>query len=77
MDKLYEALAVLKQAGMTLIIIEQDVGRALALADHAYVLEHGVFGPSGTPGKIAADPRLRHARPSHGRSGDGFRKARR
>ena len=60
MDKLYGALAVLKQAGMTLIIIEQDVDRALALADHAYVLEHGVFGLSGTPGKIAADPRLRH-----------------
>ena len=60
MDKLYEALAVLKQAGMTLIIIEQDVDRALALADHAYVLEHGMFGLSGTPGKIAADPRLRH-----------------
>jgi ABC-type branched-subunit amino acid transport system ATPase component len=60
MDKLYEALAVLKQAGMTLIIIEQDVDRALALADHAYVLEHGVFGLSGAPSKIAADPRLRH-----------------
>ena len=60
MDKLYDALAVLKQAGMTLIIIEQDVDRALALADHAYVLEHGVFGLSGAPGQIAADPRLRH-----------------
>jgi len=60
MDKLYEALAVLKQAGMTLIIIEQDVDRALALADHAYVLEHGVFGLSGAPSQIAADPRLRH-----------------
>jgi branched-chain amino acid transport system ATP-binding protein len=60
MDKLYEALAVLKEAGMTLIIIEQDVDRALGLADHAYVLEHGVFGLSGTPGNIAADPRLRH-----------------
>jgi branched-chain amino acid transport system ATP-binding protein len=60
MDKLYEALAVLKQAGMTLIIIEQDVDRALTLADHAYVLEHGAFGLSGAPSKIAADPRLRH-----------------
>ena len=47
MDKLYEALVILKQAGMTLIIIEQDVDRALALADYAYVLEHGVFGLSG------------------------------
>ena len=60
MDKLYEALAVLKQAGMTLIIIEQDVDRALALADHACVLEHGVIGLSGVPSRIAADPRLRH-----------------
>ncbi|MGB9117330.1 ATP-binding cassette domain-containing protein [Bradyrhizobium sp.] len=60
MDKLYEALAVLKQAGMTLIIIEQNVDRALALADHAYVLEHGMFGLSGAPSEIAADPRLRH-----------------
>jgi len=60
MDKLYAALAILKQAGMTLIIIEQDVDRALALADRAYVLEHGVFGLSGSPSTIAADPRLRH-----------------
>jgi branched-chain amino acid transport system ATP-binding protein len=60
MDRLYEALVVLKHAGMTLIVIEQDVDRALALADYAYVLEHGVFGLSGKPRQIAADPRLRH-----------------
>jgi ABC-type branched-subunit amino acid transport system ATPase component len=60
MDKLYEALALLKQARMTLIVIEQDVDRALALADYAYVLEHGVFGLSGSPRQIASDPRLRH-----------------
>jgi ABC-type branched-subunit amino acid transport system ATPase component len=60
MDKLYEALALLKKARMTLIVIEQDVDRALALADHAYVLEHGTVALSGTPSQIAADPRLRH-----------------
>ena len=60
MDKLYEALALLKKARMTLIVIEQDVDRALALADHAYVLEHGTIALSGTPHQIAADPRLRH-----------------
>jgi ABC-type branched-subunit amino acid transport system ATPase component len=57
MDKLYEALALLKEAR---IVIEQDVDRALALADHAYVLEQGVFALSGSPHEIAADPRLRH-----------------
>ena len=60
MDKLYEALAALKQARMTLIVIEQDVDRALALVDYAYVLEHGVFGLSGRPREIAANPMLRH-----------------
>jgi ABC-type branched-subunit amino acid transport system ATPase component len=60
MDKLYQALALLKQAGMTLIVIEQDVDRALALVDYAYVLEHGVFALSGEPNTIVADPRLRN-----------------
>jgi ABC-type branched-subunit amino acid transport system ATPase component len=60
MDKLYEALTLLKQAGMTLIVIEQDVDRALALVDYAYVLEHGVVALAGAPKTVAADPRLRH-----------------
>ncbi len=60
MDKLYEALVMLKQAGVTLIVIEQDVDRALSLVDFAYVLEHGRFGLSGKPADIVADPRLRH-----------------
>lgn len=59
MDKLYEALALLKQAQMTLIVIEQDVDRALNLADYAYVLEQGRIALSGTPQQITADPRLR------------------
>ena len=60
MDKLYETLALMKQARMTLIVIEQDVDRALALADRAYVLEHGAFGLSGTAAEIADNPLLRH-----------------
>jgi branched-chain amino acid transport system ATP-binding protein len=60
MDRLYEALATLKQAGMTMIVIEQDVDRALSLVDYAYVLEHGTFGLAGRPEEIAANPLLRH-----------------
>jgi ABC-type branched-subunit amino acid transport system ATPase component len=60
MDRLYEALRLLKKQNMTLIIIEQDIDRALAVADHAYVLEHGQFGLSGSPDRVSSDPRLRH-----------------
>jgi ABC-type branched-subunit amino acid transport system ATPase component len=60
MDRLYEALRLLKKLNMTLIIIEQDIDRALAVADYAYVLEHGQFGLSGCPAQVSNDPRLRH-----------------
>jgi branched-chain amino acid transport system ATP-binding protein len=60
MDKLYETLALLKESGVTLIVIEQDVDRALALVDRAYVMEHGAFGLSGKAAEIAANPLLRH-----------------
>lgn len=53
-------LALLKQARMTLIVIEQDIERALALADRAHVLEQGRFALTGTPREIASDQRLRH-----------------
>jgi branched-chain amino acid transport system ATP-binding protein len=42
-DRLYEALLRLRASGITMIVIEQDVDRALALAQHAYVLERGKF----------------------------------
>ena len=40
-DKLYEALAALKRDGRAMLIVEQDVGRALAFADRAYCLREG------------------------------------
>jgi branched-chain amino acid transport system ATP-binding protein len=60
MDRLYAALAELKVAGLTMLIVEQDVERALALADHVHVMEHGQFALSGTARSIRDDPRLRH-----------------
>lgn len=60
MDRLYEALKLLKNARIILIIIEQDIDRALALADHAYVLEHGTIGLSGRPDEVRNDARLKH-----------------
>jgi branched-chain amino acid transport system ATP-binding protein len=60
MDRLYEALAALKASGLTMLVVEQDVERALALADRAHVLERGRFALSGAPGAIRSDARLRH-----------------
>ncbi len=60
MDRLYDALASLRRAGLTMLIVEQDIGRALEIADRAYVLEHGVIALEGPAGAVRADPRLRH-----------------
>jgi branched-chain amino acid transport system ATP-binding protein len=60
MDRLYQALGELKAAGLTMFIVEQDVERALELADEVHVMEHGAFALSGTAKSIREDPRLRH-----------------
>lgn len=60
MDRLYLALRDLKASGMTMLIVEQDVERALDLADYVHVMEHGRFALSGTVDSIRKDPRLRH-----------------
>ena len=60
MDRLYEALSQLRAAGLTMLIVEQDVERALDLADHVHVMEHGRFALSGSAKAIREDPRLRH-----------------
>ena len=40
-DEVYDALGRLREAGTSLLIVEQQVGHALALCDRAVVLDHG------------------------------------
>ncbi len=47
--QIYEVLPVVRAAGVTILIVEQNVKEVLRLADRAYVLENGrvvLFGPS-------------------------------
>jgi ABC-type branched-subunit amino acid transport system ATPase component len=60
MDQLYAALAALRDAGLTLLIVEQDVQRALDLADEVHVMEHGRIALSGTAAQVRENPVLRH-----------------
>ena len=59
LDQLYAVLGALKSQGLAMLIVEQDVQRALALADRVYVLEHGEVALAGTPAAIQSDPKLR------------------
>lgn len=59
--ELFAALDRLRREGMTLLLVDQMAGLALALADRAYVIEGGRIVAQGTAAEIAADGALAQA----------------
>ena len=51
-QEVFNIIAQLKQAGITLLLVEQFAKRALAVADYAYVMEHGQIAVAGTPAEL-------------------------
>jgi branched-chain amino acid transport system ATP-binding protein len=49
----------LKAEGIAVLVIEQNVESALAIADRAYVMNHGVIVHEGPAGALRDDPALR------------------
>jgi branched-chain amino acid transport system ATP-binding protein len=57
-DMLRDKVAELKAQGLTILLAEQRVDFALALADRVYVLEKGAIRYSGTAAELRADKAL-------------------
>ena len=57
----YEALGVLRERGLTVLVAEQQVPLAMAFSDRGYVLENGRFRTEGTSAELAQDPEVRRA----------------
>jgi branched-chain amino acid transport system ATP-binding protein len=55
-NEVFHVLAELRDSGMTILLVEQNVRRALALAHRAYILSHGVFIATGDAASMADDP---------------------
>ena len=60
-QKIFEAVATIIHAGVTILLVEQNVRRALALAHRACVLENGRLVLAGPARDLAADDRLKKA----------------
>ena len=60
-DTVYETLTGLREEGMTLLLVEQSLERALAVADRLYVLRDGRVRLSGAGAELAAGERLEAA----------------
>ena len=55
-QQLFELVAGFPQRGTSVLLVEQFVGKALAVASRAYVLEKGVVRYAGDAATLAADP---------------------
>lgn len=58
-EELYAALGKLRQRGLTILLVEQDVHTALDFADRAYVLENGAIALAGSAAALREDPHVR------------------
>ena len=60
-EEMLRAIVGLKQKGLTILLVEQNVAASLRIADHAYVLENGRIVISGTGTDLLDDDRVRRA----------------
>jgi branched-chain amino acid transport system ATP-binding protein len=65
--EVFRVLAELRDSGMTILIVEQNVRSALSLAHRAYVLNQGVFTASGSAAEMAGDPAIVAGYLGHGK----------
>jgi branched-chain amino acid transport system ATP-binding protein len=59
--QLLTTLKQLKEAGLTILLVEQNVHLALALSDYAYVVAEGRIFMEGLPAELTAKPEIRRA----------------
>lgn len=60
-ERLGEALREINEAGLTILLVEQDVMTAFEIARHAVVIEVGRSTTAGSTADLGEDPRIRAA----------------
>ena len=57
-DQIFQMIARLKDSGVTIVLVEQNVAKALSVADRAYVMRLGQVAAAGTAAEIGAQTDL-------------------
>ena len=60
-EEIFRIVKMLKEAGVTILMVEQNARAALAIADHAYVLETGRATIDGVGADLLANDEVRRA----------------
>ncbi len=55
---LFESLGVIRESGVALLVVEQNIRTSLTAADRGYVLERGTVVRSGLASELLADPHI-------------------
>ncbi|MGZ5909733.1 MAG: ABC transporter ATP-binding protein [Reyranella sp.] len=60
-DDMFEIIARVREEGTAVLLVEQNVLKALGIADRAYVLEQGRIVSTGLPDELLKQPHIREA----------------
>ena len=60
-EEMFALIGQLKANGLAVLLVEQNVGQSLEIADRAYVMENGAICFSGLPADLLASDTLRQA----------------
>ncbi|MFL6824413.1 MAG: ABC transporter ATP-binding protein [Xanthobacteraceae bacterium] len=60
-EQILDVVQGLKEAGLTVLLVEQNARAALAIADRGYVIETGRIATSGSSDELLADARVQAA----------------
>jgi branched-chain amino acid transport system ATP-binding protein len=60
-EEMFTLIGQLKSSGFAVLLVEQNVGQSLEIADRAYVMENGLIRFTGKPAELLASDTLRQA----------------
>ena len=60
-DQVFEIIKDINRDGTTILLVEQNAGKSLAISDRAYVLENGRIVLSGTGKELSESEMVRKA----------------
>jgi branched-chain amino acid transport system ATP-binding protein len=58
-DEIYEKIHALKRIGLTVLLVEQNTGYALELADRGYVIENGQIAMEGAAAELSTSEHIK------------------
>jgi branched-chain amino acid transport system ATP-binding protein len=60
-DDMFRIIRMINERGVAILLVEQNINKALEIAHHAYVIEEGRIVTSGEPKALLSNPQIREA----------------